>query len=74
MFTFHVQLTSSDWKPFPVGLYSVIICDDHTYIRTYNILYNTTVPRRLQIVERQEEKPGWGNTVYENPESFRGRR
>ena len=24
-----------DWQPYPVDLYSAIICDDHTYIHIY---------------------------------------
>ena len=35
-----------DWQPYPVDPYSAI-CDDYTYIHTYNLPFTTSQSRKL---------------------------
>ena len=39
-----------DWQPYPVDPYSAIICDDHTYIHTYDAACDFVSSRALCAV------------------------
>ena len=44
-----------DWQPYPVDPYSAI-CDDHTYIHTYPVLYVVANPVRGLLDRKRSEE------------------